>query len=206
MAVTASPTRIGLTGGIGTGKSFVLRYLSRCGVPTLDTDLVARAVVEPGRPAFSAIVERFGRDVLSSDGTLDRSALARRVFADPAERRALEGIVHPAVWESVARWRDAHPGASVVAVPLLFETDRDGDFDRVMATDCAPDQQVARVVARDGVTAEAVRARLEAQLPRAERRRRASAVIDTGGTEAETIAQVRRIWEEWGLPALTDTP
>lgn len=195
--------RIGLTGGIGTGKSFVLRHLARCGVPTLDTDAVSRDVVRRGTPALAAVVARFGQAVLAPDGELDREALARVVFADASARRDLERLVHPAVWQAVSAWLAAQTVPAVVAVPLLFETGAESRFDRVLLTDCPAETQVARVMARDGLTAEAVRARVSAQMPAAERRRRADAVVDTSGDPESTIAALEAVWRDWGLPALT---
>ena len=209
------PARIGLTGGIGTGKSHVLRHLARHGVPTVDADDLARLIVAPGEPAFDAVVGRFGRQVVTRDGTLDRQALARLVFDDPSARQDLEGIIHPAVWVAINQWfdrlqRDAGREAGsdvgsvvgVAAVPLLFETGHEADFDRVIVTSCSPATQVARVSARDGLSAGQVGLRLDAQMAPEARLARADAVIDTNGTEADTDQQVDAIWRRWGLPGL----
>jgi len=198
----AAPARIGLTGGIGTGKSFVLRYLDRCGVATLDTDIVSREVTRRGEPAFGMVVRRFGPGVVGPDGELDRAGLARIVFADARARRDLEAVLHPAIWVSVEAWLDRLTQPGVVAVPLLFETGAETRFDKVLVTDCPEDVQVARVVARDGATAEAVQARVAAQMPAAERRRRADAVVDTAESTDETIARLGAVWRGWGLPEL----
>jgi len=198
----AAPARIGLTGGIGTGKSFVLRYLARCGVPTLDTDTVAREVTRRGQPACALVVRRFGPGVVGPDGELDRAELARIVFADVTARRDLEGILHPAIWASVDAWLAGVTQPGVVAVPLLFETGAEGRFDRTLVTDCPEAVQITRVVARDGATEDAVRARVAAQMPAAERRRRADAVLDTGGSPDQTIAQLGAVWRKWELPPL----
>lgn len=197
------PTRIGLTGGIGTGKSHVLSYLARRGVPTVDADDLAHAVVAPGEPALQAVVQRFGVGVLDPRGALDRKALARIAFQDADARRELEAIIHPAVWLAVDRWfASRHGEAAVAAVPLLFETGHEGDFDKVMVTSCSPDRQVARVAARDGLSVEEVRSRLAAQMAPEARLARADAVIDTNGSEADTARQVDALWVRWGLPAL----
>lgn len=198
----AGTVRIGLTGGIGTGKSFVLDYLASRGVATLDTDAVARAVVLRGTPAFDAILERFGGGVIGPDGELDRAALARLVFADRDARRDLEAIVHPEVWRAVDAWQRGVRGPGVVAVPLLFETGAETRFDRTLVTECPEAMQVARVMARDGASEAGVRGRIASQMAAAERRRRADAIIDTSGSPAETRAQVDRVWATWGLPAL----
>lgn len=209
------PTRIGLTGGIGTGKSHVLRYLARRGVPTVDADDLARLVVAPGEPALEAVVQRFGKHLIEPNGTLDRQVLARIVFDDARARQDLEGIIHPAVWLAISQWfdrlrRDAGSdagagvggGVGVAAVPLLFETGHEGDFDKVIVTSCSPDTQIARVSVRDGLSVGEVGRRLEAQVAPEARLAGADAVIDTNGTGADTDQQVDEIWGRWGLPAL----
>ena len=197
--MTGPPRRIGLTGGIGTGKSVVLRHLAALGTPTLDTDEVARAVVRRGGEAFAPVVAAFGAAILGSDGEIDRAVLARRVFADPDERRRLEDIVHPAVWRAVESFFAGTAGPAVVAVPLLYETGAESRFDRVIVTDCPETTQIARVMARDGVGEPEVRARLAAQLPGEERRRRADAVISTAGSIDETTRAAGALWRRWGL-------
>jgi len=187
--------RVALTGGIATGKSYVRERLEGMGVPTIDADVLARDVVEPGQPALDAIVARFGPGVLQPAGTLDRAALARHVFADADARRDLERIVHPAVYGAIRAWLVELAAAgcvpfAVADIPLLYETGRQGDFDAVVVTACDPEVQVARVVARDGATPEQARQRLAAQWPIADKAARADFVIDTGGTFAETDRQV----------------
>ena len=196
------PRRIALTGGIGTGKSFVLRHLARCGVPTLDTDVAARDAVRPGESALAAVVARFGPGVLRADGTLDRAGLGHLVFADAAARRDLEAILHPVIWRAVFEWLTGLQATGVVAVPLLFETGQQQQFDRVLLTDCPEDLEVERVMARDGLDEVAVRARVAAQMPAAERRKLADAVVDTSGSEEDTVRRLEMIWSGWGLPAL----
>jgi dephospho-CoA kinase len=188
-----STRRVALTGGIATGKSHVLAVLSRAGVPTIDTDQVARAVVEPGTPALAAIVHRFGPANLDASGALDRRALADIVFADPRSRLDLEAIVHPAVRTATEEWFAALPPSTpfaVVAIPLLFETGRERDFDAVVVTACTPETQLRRLMARDRLTESDARRRIEAQLPLDEKVRRADFVIDTSGTYDKTDAQV----------------
>jgi len=191
--------RVALTGGIATGKSTALRRFRHHGIPTIDADLVAREVVQPGRPAAAGIRERFGDAVFAGDGTLDRQALAARVFADPAERQALEAIVHPAVYADIDRWfagLGERVPAAVADIPLLYETGHDGDFDLVIVTACAPELQLARIMRRDGLSEADARQRLAAQWPIEEKARRAGRVIRTDGTVAETEAQVDRIASE----------
>ena len=196
--------RVALTGGIATGKSHVLAVFARAGVPTVDTDQLARAVVEPGTPALDAIVSRFGPQIVDPSGALDRRALADIVFSDPRARLDLEAIVHPAVRAAAEDWFAALPASApfaVVAIPLLFETGRERDFDAVIVTACAPETQLARLMARDGLTEPDARRRLDAQLPLDEKRRRADYVIDTDGTVEETDRQVRVLAATLGAAA-----
>ncbi len=191
--------RIALTGGIATGKSHVRAQFEALGVPAIDADVLAHQAVAPGSPALAAVVGRFGRDVLQADGSLNRRALATVVFSDPAARRDLEGIVHPAVRDGIDRWfatLDPSRHAFAIAdIPLLYETGRDRDFDAVIVTACDPDTQIKRVMARDGATEAEARQRLAAQLPLDEKIRRGDYVIRTDGTVEETNLQVRRVYE-----------
>lgn len=192
--------RIGLTGGIGTGKSSVARLLAELGAAVLDADDVARRVVEPDGPAYDAVVSRFGPGVLGPDGRIDRAALADIVFADPAARRDLEAIVHPAVRAEIDRRIEAlrrlpePPAVVVVEIPLLFEAGRAADFDQVWVVYAPDEVAAARASARSGLDPERVRARQQAQWPIAEKVRRADVVIDNGGDWAQTEAQVRAAW------------
>lgn len=185
--------RIGLTGGIATGKSTVLRRFAAHGVPVIDADAVARAVVAPGTPGAAAVARRFGPSVMRADGTIDRQALGAIVFGDTAARADLEAIVHPAVRRAIVAWLASLPTDTRLAIadiPLLFETGRAADFDVVIVTTCEPGEQLRRLVRRDGLTEEAARQRIAAQWPLAEKTRRADHVIDTGGSLAETEAAV----------------
>jgi dephospho-CoA kinase len=188
--------RIGLTGGIGTGKSYVGRRLAAAGVPVIDADRLAREVVEPGTPALDAIRQRFGPRVVGPDGSLLRQELASIVFADSDARRDLEAIVHPAVRAGIDRFFAAQPAAAPFAVadiPLLFETGRQREFDAVIVAACPPEMQVTRVVARDGISETAARERIAAQLPIDEKVRQADYVIDTSGTFEHTDAETARV-------------
>jgi dephospho-CoA kinase len=191
--------RVALTGGIATGKSTALRRFRHHGIPTIDADAIARAVVQPGRPAAAAIRRRFGDGVFAADGSLDRKALAEVIFGDPAERRALEDIVHPAVYDEIAGWFASLGGdvpAAIADIPLLYETGRAGEFDLVIVTACAPETQLARLVERDGLAEAEARQRLAAQWPIEEKVRRADRVIRTDGTIAEAEAQIDRLARE----------
>jgi len=187
--------KVALTGGIATGKTHVREGFDSLGVPTIDADTLAREVMMPSSPALQAAVQRFGRGILSDDGTLDRRALAAIVFTDEQARKDLEAIVHPAVYAAIAAWfvRLAAKGAPPVAiadVPLLYETGNAGSFDRVIVVSCPPETQLARVMARDGFTEAEARLRLEAQWPIGEKVRRADYVIETSGSFENTQHQV----------------
>ena len=192
--------RVALTGGIATGKSYVRARLASHGLPTLDADTLARDAVAPGTTGLAAVAARFGPAILLPSGGLDRRAIGAIVFGDPQARMDLEAIIHPRVREATDAWLDrlADGGESVgiVDVPLLYETGRDRDFDRVIVTSCPRSQQVARVVERDGLTAAQAEARIDAQLPTDDKVRRADFVIDTGGTYGDTNRQVDRVIEK----------
>ena len=190
--------KVALTGGIATGKSHVLDQFRRHGVPCLDADALVHGVESSGTEATQAIAARFGADVLAADGSVDRKKLATIVFADPAARRDLEAIVHPAVYRAIAAGLRAFEllggsALAVVDVPLLFETGHAGDFNRVIVTVCAPDVQIARLVARGMSDADA-RRRLAAQLPAGERESRADFVIRTDGSFEDTDRQVEQVY------------
>jgi dephospho-CoA kinase len=183
---------VGLTGGIGSGKSAVADLFAALGVPVVDADAVAHDLSRPGRPGHEAVLAAFGPGVLAPDGTLDRAALRREVFADPAARARLEAVLHPLIRSearrSIATW--AAPWGLVV-VPLLFERGGFGGVvGRTIVVDCPEDEQLRRVVARSGLTEAEVRAIMATQLPRAERLARADDVIDNGGPRSALAAQV----------------
>lgn len=191
--------RIALTGGIATGKSHVLDRCRRRGVPCLDADELAHGVMAAGTEATSAIVERFG-NVLDTGGAVDRQQLGPMVFGDAGGRRDLEAIVHPAVYRAVAaglRGFELIGGSplAVVAIPLLYETGHADDFAKVIATVCAESAQLSRLLAR-GLSAEAARQRLVAQLPAEEKATRADYVIRTDGSFEETDVQVDEVLAE----------
>jgi len=191
--------RVALTGGIATGKSYVLARIAARGVPTVDADALAREAVALGGPALGAIVERFGAGVLTAEGSLDRKALAALVFRDAGARADLERIVHPVVRAAMDQWfagidAATHPMA-VADIPLLYETGRADQFDVVVVTACPPDEQVRRVVQRDGAREDEARQRLAAQWPIDEKVRRADYVIDTSRTFEDTHRQVDAVLE-----------
>jgi dephospho-CoA kinase len=198
-----SALRVGLTGGIASGKSAVADAFARRGVPIVDTDVIAREVVEPGQPALTEVVEAFGGEVLGPDGRLDRRALRRLVFADPALRRRLESILHPAIRAEMQRQAAATAGPYVViAIPLLVENRLQQQVDRVLVVDCPPDLQLARLLARDGETPEGARAILAAQATRDERLAVADDVVVNDGSLADLDARVEALHHRYlGLAA-----
>jgi len=195
--------RIGLTGGIGSGKSTVARLLAERGAAVVDADLLAREVVAPGTPGLAAVVEVFGEGVLTTDGALDRPALAAVVFDDAEARARLDGIVHPLVRARAAESIAALPDDAVVVqdIPLLVETGQAGSFDLVLVVEAAPEARIARLVARGLAEADA-RARIAAQATDDQRRAVADVVLDNSGTPEALAQQVERFWAERVEPAL----
>ena len=190
--------RVGLTGGIATGKSVVRAELERLGVPTIDADVVARDRRRQGTPALAAILERFGAGVLGADGALDRRKLGSIVFADEAARRDLEQIVHPAVKAAIDTWLDAMSGThniAVAVIPLLYEAGRERDFDVVITTACSADEQLRRVMTRDTLNELQARQRINAQLSERESSPRDYAIW-TDGTHENTKRQVVETLEQ----------
>ena len=189
---------IGLTGGIASGKSTVSWMLRELGAPVVDADAIVHELQLPGTPVTAAIVAEFGAGVLRPDGSLDRAALGALVFTDPARRRALEAIVHPAVrtrmWDEVERYRRAGGPAVVLDIPLLLEGGLEGTVDQVWLVYVDRATQRARLIARDGMDAGQADLRIAAQMDLEEKRRRASVIIDNRGSEAETRAQVETAW------------
>jgi dephospho-CoA kinase len=193
--------RIGLTGGIGSGKSTVAALLAARGAVVVDADRIAREVVEPGTPGLAAVVGAFGPGVLAGDGSLDRAALAAIVFADPEARARLDGIVHPLVRARAREVIDrAAPDAVVVQdVPLLVETGQAGAHDLVLVVETDLETRVARLLQR-GLSEEDARARIAAQATDEQRRAVADVVLDNSGGPEALADQVDRFWAERVLP------
>ena len=198
---------IGLTGGIGSGKSVVTALLRRRGVPVLDADEIVRDLQEPGAEGLARLVEAFGRGILQPSGELDRGALGRLVFGDDEVRRRVEAILHPLVRERMAAGQAAAEarGAGVVVhdIPLLFEARNPSGFDATVLVYAPPEVQRKRLVELRGMTAADAQARIRAQMPMEEKRRLATHVIDNTGSLEDLEAEVDRVWTEIARHAST---
>lgn len=192
--------RLGVTGGLGSGKSRVAKLFGELGAAVLDADQLSREVVAPGTPGFFAVLEAFGREYLAPDGSLDRRRLGQLVFSDPEARRRLEAIIHPEVVRTMRARAEAleRSGSRVVVleVPLLFEAGLAGEVDKVVVVDAPEEERLVRVQTRDGLLEAEVRERLAAQIPLAEKVRWADYVIDNAGPWERTRLQVERLWRE----------
>lgn len=191
--------RIALTGGIATGKSYCLHRFERLGAAVIDADALARDAVAPGSAGLQAVAARFGPGVLLADGSLDRKGLGRIVFADVKARSVLESIIHPEVYRRIRGWLANLPAQTRLAladIPLVFETGQEHEFDRVIVAACSPEEQVRRIVVRDGLSDADARARVAAQWPIEEKIARAWRVIWTDRGFDETDRQVEDIYRE----------
>ncbi len=193
--------KVGLTGGIATGKSFVLSVLEEIGCEVLDADQIAREVVEPGRPAFDEIAAFFGREVIAEDGKLDRGKLGEIIFADASKREKLNAIVHPRVFEAQAQWvsevgrRD--PNAIVIIdAALMIETGSYRRFDKIVVVYCEPDIQLDRLMTRNSLSRDQAMARISSQMPSAEKLKYADFSINTSLGFEDTRRQVEALHEQ----------
>jgi dephospho-CoA kinase len=188
--------KVALTGGAATGKSYALEQFRKHGIPCLVADDLAHGVTAAGTEATAAIAARFGADVIGADGSVDRSSLGAIVFADPAARRELEAIVHPAVYRAIQAglraFEKAGDALAVVEIPLLYESGHAADFDRVVVTTCSDETQLRRLMGR-GLDEARARQVVAAQMPTADKVARADFVIRTDGQKTETDAKVRDI-------------
>jgi dephospho-CoA kinase len=201
-----SPVRlvVGLTGGIGTGKSAVSSALSALGVDVTDSDVLAHTLTAPGEPGHMAVLAAFGPAFRRLDGTLDRSRLRQLVFDDAAARARLEAILHPLIRAAARREVQAWTGPyGLLVVPLLFERGGLSTVDRVLVVDCPEDEQVRRVVARSGLAANDVRAIMATQLPRADRLARADDILDNTGPPVAIVPQVAELDRRYRALAAT---
>jgi dephospho-CoA kinase len=188
---------IGLTGGIGAGKTTVAALLAQKGAFVIDTDLIARDVVEPASPALEAIRREFGDGVIRPDGSLDRPALARIIFQDESKRTKLNELTHPEILKRVLAIIGAQPSDAIIVavVPLLFESGFDRSCDQTLAVVASPEIRRARLQERDGITGSEVEARMKAQLPDTEYERRARVVIRNEENLTALGREVDRAWD-----------
>ena len=192
--------KVGLTGGLACGKSFVGAALAGFGCFLIRADELGHAALEPGGPAFEPVVREFGRGILNEKGWIDRRLLAARVFENPQALARLNAFVHPAVFQQeeklLAEFAAREPnGIAVVEAAILIETGRYKNFNRLILVTCTVEQQVARSMHRDGVVEADVRARLSRQMPLEDKRKYADFVIDTSGAKEETLRQTRAVYE-----------
>ncbi len=193
--------KVGLTGGIATGKSYVTQLLRQLGCEVVDADVIAHQVIEPGQPAHQEIVSEFGSEIVGENGVIDRARLAAIVFADPARRQRLEAIVHPRVKEAQERWlaevAARNPEAiAIVDAALLIEAGAYRYFDKVVVVYCEPQLQLERLMKRNQLTRQEALSRISSQMPAAEKLKYADYVINTSGSFAETRQQVLALYQE----------
>ena len=189
---------VGLTGGIASGKSLVADFFADLGVPVIDTDIVAREVVEPGAPALAKIVETFGDDILDESGALDRKALRNIVFSDEASRKRLESILHPVIRDETFRQAgDADGPYVVIVVPLLFESPMKDAMSRILVVDCSEETQLERLMARDDESAEQARRIMATQASRKERLSIADDVVSNDSTREAAFEAVKALHESY---------
>lgn len=201
--------KVGLTGGIASGKTYVVSLLREFGCDVLDADATAHRVMEPGQPAYAEIVAHFGAQIVDEAGRIDRGRLGAIVFADPRERAVLNGIVHPRVYEAQAKWladlEAQKPQAiAVIDAALIIETGSWRRFDRIVVVHCEPEIQLARLMARNGLSREAAEARIAAQMPTIEKLRFADYTIDTSVGFDDTCCQVESLFAQ--LSQVADLP
>ena len=192
--------RIALTGGIATGKTHVRRRFETLDIDTVDADTLVHEALGPRSSLTASIARRFGDEVIASDGSVDRRRLGERVFADQEARKDLERLLHPSVYAAITEWFAARARAGkslgIADIPLLYETGHEDDFDAVIVVACDADEQVRRVMARDGLSADAARQRLAAQMPIDDKVKRADFAIWTGGTLADTDRHVDELAQQ----------
>jgi dephospho-CoA kinase len=193
--------RVGLTGGIASGKSTVSGIFASLGAKIIDADAVAREVLLPGQPAWTRLRQAFGQEFFHPDGTVKRKQLRKLVFADPEKRKLLDSIVHPEVMKEINRrsesWSSSEQaGVLLVDVPLLLEVGVANRFDKVIVVYASESAQIKRLMQRDGIAEEEAKQTLKVQMPLSKKVEKADYVIDNSGTTEETQTQVQRVWQE----------
>ena len=191
--------KVGLTGGLASGKSFVAEELQRLGCEVVNADQLGHAVLMPGAEAYDDTVREFGAGILNADGTINRRLLAAEVFAHPARLERLNAFVHPAVRQRTARsvqdfFARSPSGIIVIEAAILVETGSYRNYDKLIVVFCTPEQQIQRAMKRDGITRKEAQSRLDRQMPLAEKVARADYVIDTSGEKESTVEQTRAVY------------
>ncbi len=198
--------KIGLTGGIGSGKTTVCRLFTDLGVPLIDADVIARQLVEPGQPGLTKLADTFGNAFLNPDGTLNRALLRQRAFSDSVTRQQLDEIMHPLVYAQITDILDTLSAVyCIIAVPLLIETKKTGFVDRVLVVDCPFETQLERILYRDKVSREQAEAIISIQASRQQRLERADDVIDNSSAPSNLAEQVKRLHNLYLFMATTRT-
>jgi len=186
--------KVGLTGGIGCGKSTVSRFFTQLNVPVIDADEIAHQVVAAGQPALKLIEQQFGPTSLCTDGSLNRKSLRDLVFSDSTQKQKLEAIIHPLVYQTIEQQlAELNAPYCLISIPLLFETHKAGFVDRVLVIDCPVDIQIKRVVERDHLTVERVQSIIDSQVSRAVRTAQADDIIDNTKTDTELAMQIEKL-------------
>lgn len=186
--------KIGLTGGIGSGKTTVAKLFEALGVPVIDADQIARTLVEPGKPALDAIEKAFGPDIIDPRGHLDRAALRDRVFTHRDEKKRLESILHPLVYAEIQnRLNLLNAPYAILSIPLLLETNMQNLVDRILVIDCPIEMQIKRVERRDRLSERAVRTIIDSQASRQQRLSVADDIIDNSGETGELAVQIKKL-------------
>lgn len=197
--------KVGLTGSIAVGKSFVLGVLAELGCRVLDADHTAREVVAPGTPGLHAVVNSFGGDILNPDGTLDRTRLGASVFSDEVKRRLLNSILHPLIIaaqdKQIRQWEEESPaGIAVIDAALMIESGGYRRFDKLIVVHCRPEVQLERLISRGGLTPQEAAKRIAAQMPQDEKMKYANFLIDTSGGFDDTRARTEAVFRELQRP------
>jgi dephospho-CoA kinase len=186
--------KVGLTGGIGCGKSTVARIFSQLQIPVIDADEIAHRLVAIGQPALAQIRQEFGADILSPDGTLNRRKLRDLIFSDPNHKQKLESILHPLVYQAIqADLKLLNAPYCIISIPLLFETNMSHFVDRILVIDCAVETQIERVRSRDNLTAERIQTIIDSQVSRDFRIKQADDLIDNSGTDDKLAERVKKL-------------
>jgi dephospho-CoA kinase len=186
--------KVGLTGGIGCGKSAVARIFSQLNIPVIDADEIAHRLVEPGQPALAQIQQEFGADVLGTDGSLNRKKLKELIFSDLKQKQKLESIIHPLVYQAIqAELKLLTAPYCIICIPLLFETNMSHFVDRILVVDCAVEIQIERVRSRDNLTVERIQSIIDSQVSRTFRIEKADDLIDNSDTDDKLAECVKKL-------------